>query len=131
MFSLESASESEILLPKLERWPELSLPSSRVEVLTCVKRRRRFLPDSGRSCSSFKVLDAKAPVTVSRESNEALSHCSGLTPMEASVPLVHGDLVFSVVAAVVGLHVRSLCRNEESLFGVSHQLSVDGRCTPM
>lgn len=131
MLSLKSATESETLLSKLERQPELSLPSSRVDVLTCVKRRRRFLPDSGRSCSSFKVLDAKAPVTVSRESNDALSQCSDLTLMEDSVFLVHGDLVLSDLIAVLGLHIRSLCRNEESLLGVSHQLTAVGPCVPL
>lgn len=124
MLSVNCASESETLLSKLERWPELSLPSSRVEVLTCMKRRRRFLPDSSRSCSSFKVLDVK----VSAVSKDALSQCSDLTPTEDSVLLVHGDLVLSVLTAVVGLHIRSFCRNEESLLGVSHQVSAAGRC---
>lgn len=93
-----------------------------------MKRRRSFLPDSGRSCSN--LLDAKAPVTVSRESNDALSQCSDLTPMEDSVLLVNGDLVSSVLTSAVGLH-RSLCRNKEPLLGVSHQLSADGRCAPL
>lgn len=127
MLSVNCASESETLLSKLERWPELSLPSSRVEVLTCMKRRRRFLPDSSRSCSSFKVLDVKDPA-VSAVSKDALSQCSDLTPTEDSVLLVHGDLVLSVLTAVVGLNIRSFCRNEESLLGVSHQVSAAGRC---
>lgn len=125
MFRVKSASENETPRSKLGSRTELGFPSSRVEVRACVKRRRRFLLQSCRSCS--KVLDAKAPVTDSRESNEAENQGSHLP-----VLLEHGDLALSCLTSVVDLRDRDLCRNNESLLGVSHQLTTEcrgGTCT--
>lgn len=126
MFPLKSDSMIETLPSKDGRMQVLSLPSSQVDVLTCVKRSRRFLPDIARSWPMFKLLVAP-PEATSRESNDSLSQCSDLLLKEASAFVVIGDPVLSFLTTV-GLDVRSLWHRILPLLfslGVSHQFTTD------
>lgn len=133
---LTSAPSSEIVLPGMEG---MCLPSSRVEVLICAKR-RRLRPICWTSGSSLNASDTNDPVRASKESKEVLIQCSAQTPMELLALALHGDLVPSLPTAVAvhgsvepstltaasGLHIWSRWCNEDCLLGVSVQPSSDG-----